>query len=70
MDKDCIAAVVFVTILLSVFTCFLGMILGFNTADGHWESLIADAGIRLVRHTVMVDGAVTTNWVEVVHLGR
>lgn len=59
----------FVIVILFAFgTLFCGLGLGFEIADRRWTKLCEDANVKLVRHETVVDGVVTTNWVECVHL--
>lgn len=58
----------FLVILIVVGLLASGLELGFHIADRRWTKLCEDANVKLVQHKTVVNGDVTTNWVECVHL--
>ena len=43
---------------------------GYNMAVDDYERALKRANIKLVPHKTVIDGVVTTNWIEVVHLDK
>ena len=43
---------------------------GYNMAVDDYERALKRANIKLVPHKSVIDGVVTTNWIEVVHLDK
>lgn len=66
MNTDLGGFFLVILIVVGVLVCGLG--LGHEIADRQWTKLCEDANVKLVQHKTVVDGAVTTNWVECVHL--
>ena len=71
MDKNGVCAgLVVVMVLLTIFAFMFGLIIGHEITEDTWTSRVKRANIKLVHHETTVDGMVTTNWIEVVHLDK
>ena len=71
MDKnDVCAGLVVLMLLLTIFAFAIGLAVGHVITGNEWTDRVKRANIKLVHHETKVDGIVTTNWIEVVHLNK